>query len=129
MCVVESVDKFRETRIFCPPHIHSGKHGENVSTFDTTTVRSKQVEDIPWGNSGVKGVQVSEAPDPSVFGDLEDEGPAPHITGSDERLGGKLGGPFSFHIFLDSVGGNARVVQLEGTNHGVKSYGCVKRAF
>ena len=110
--------------------MHGGEHGDNVSTLSPTTVRGEQVEEIPWGNAGVKGAQVSEAPDPSVFDKLEDGVPVPHLTGLDDRLGGKSGGSFSFHILSESVGGiifDARVVRLEGANHGVEAYGRVKR--
>ena len=64
--------------MFFPPQMHGGKHGDNVITLNPTTVCGKQVKEIPQVNVGVKGVRVSEAPDPSVFDDLEDEGPAPH---------------------------------------------------
>ena len=94
MCVVTSVDKFGDMGIFCPPQMHGGKHGDNVKTLDPTTVRGEQVKDIPQGNAGVKGVWFSEAPDPSVLDDLEDEGPAPHLIGLYEQLGGKSGSTF-----------------------------------
>ena len=56
--------------MFFPPQMHGGKHGDNVSTLDTTTVCGDQVEEIPRVNAGVKEVRVSEALYPSVFGDL-----------------------------------------------------------
>ena len=83
--------------------MHGVKHVDNVSTLEPTTVCGYQIEEIPRYNVGVKGVRVLEVQDPSVFDDLEDEVPAPHLTGSDEQLGGKSGGPFLFHIFSESV--------------------------
>ena len=74
--------------------MYGGEHGNNVSTIEPITMHGEQVKEIPWGNTGVKGVRVLEAPDPSVFDGLEDEGTAPHLTGSDEKLGGKSGGTF-----------------------------------
>ena len=112
--------------------MHGGEHGNNVSTIEPATVHGEQVEEIPRGNAVVKGVWFLEAPDPSVFDDLEDEGPAPHFTGLYERLGGKLGGPLLFHVFSESVGGiifNDRVVRLEGANHWFEAYGRTYRAF
>ena len=112
--------------------MHGGKHREHVSKLKPTTVSGKQVKEIHRGNASVKGVRVSEAPDPSVFDDLEDEGPAPHLTGSNKQLGGKSGGPFSFHLFPESVGGiifDAGVVRLDGANNGVEAYGRAERAF
>ena len=73
-----------------------------------------------------------DAPDPSVFKNLEYEVPAPHLTGSDEQLGGKSGSPISFHLFSDSIRGilfDARVVRLEGAHHGVEAYGRAEQAF
>ena len=99
LCVVESVDKFGDTGIFCPPQMHGAEHGNNVGTHDPATVRGKQVKDIPWGKAGAEGVWVSETPDPSVFDDLEDEGPASYFAGLDEQLGGEPGGSFSFHLY------------------------------
>ena len=67
----------------------------------------------------MKGFRVLETPDPSIFGDLEDEGPDAHFSDSDERLGSDPGGPLLFHIFSESVGGivsNAGVVRLEGAD-------------
>ena len=69
---------------------------------------------------------------PIVFSGPEDEGPSPHLIVSDERLGGKSGGPFLFHLSLESADDiifDARVLRLEGANHGVKSYSRAKRAF
>ena len=112
--------------------MHGGKHGDNVSTLNPTTVRGEQIKEIPSGNAGLKGVWVSEAMDPSVLDDLEEEVPAPHLTGSYKQLGGKSGCPFLFHIISESVGGiifDARIVRLEGANHGVKDDGCAERAF
>ena len=120
MLVVEYVDTFGDTGIFFPPQMHGGEHGNNASMLDPITVCVKQVEEIPRGNAGVKLFRVLEAPDPSVFDGLEDEGTAPHLTGSDEQLGGKSGSPFSFHLLLTSVGGiifDVRDVRLEGANH------------
>ena len=78
--------------------MHGGEHGDNVGTLKTTTVSRDQVEEIPRGDAGVEGVRVSETPDSSVFDYLEDEGLASHLTGSDERLGGEPGGPFTLHF-------------------------------
>ena len=97
--------------------MHGGEHGNYVGTLEPTTVSGEQVEEIPWGDAGVEGVRVSETPDPSVFNDLEDEGPASHFADSDEQLGGEPGGPFAFHIFSESVGGivfDAGVIRLVG---------------
>ena len=80
----------------------------------------------------VEGVRVSETPYPSVFNNLEDEGPESHFVGSDERRGGEPGGPFLFHPFSESIGGivfDAGVVQLVGADRAVESYGCPERAF
>ena len=95
-------------------------------------MRGEQVEEISQGNAGVEGVRVSETPDQSVFNDLEDEGPASHNSGLDERLGGKPGGPLLFHIFSESVGGmvfDSGVVQLVGNDHVVKAHGCTEQEF
>ena len=72
LCVFEYVDKSGDTGIFCPPQMKGSEHGNNVGTLKPTTVRGKQVKEIPWVNAGVEGVRVSETPDPSVFDDLED---------------------------------------------------------
>ena len=112
--------------------MHGGKHGDNIGTLETTSVCGNQVEEIPWGEAGVEGFQVSETPEPSVFNNLEDEGSASHFTGSDERLGGKPGGPFLFHIFLGSIGGivfDAGVLQIVGDDHAVEDHGCPEQAF
>ena len=79
--------------------MYTGKHGKNVDTLKPATVCGKQVEEIPWGDAGVETVRVSETPDPSVFNNLEDKGPASHFSGLDEQLGGDPGGSFSFHFF------------------------------
>ena len=73
-----------------------------------------------------------ETPVPSVFTDLDDEGPASHFSGSDERLGGDPGGPFSFHIFSESISSivfDAGVVQLVGADHAVEVHDCPNREF
>ena len=44
--------------------MHDGEHDDNVSTLDPTTVCGKQVEEILQVNAGIKGVWVSEVPDP-----------------------------------------------------------------
>ena len=132
LCIVESVDKFRDTGIFCPPQIYGSKHGDYVGTLEPTTVSGKQVDKIPRVNMGLKGVRVSETPDPSIFNDLEDEGPVSHFAGLDEQLGGEPGGPFMFHIFPESVGGiffDAGVVRLVGADHAVEAHGFHKQAF
>ena len=54
LCVVKSVVKFRDMGILCPPQIRGGKHGDSVSTFDSTTVSGKQAKEILRGNAGVK---------------------------------------------------------------------------
>ena len=111
--------------------MHGGEHSNNIGPLEPTNMRGKQVKEIPWGNAGVEGVQVLETPDPSIFNYLEDEVLAYHFTGSDERLGGKAGGLFSFHLIPDFVGGivfDAGVVQLGGANHGVEAHGCTERA-
>ena len=61
--IVKYVDTFGDKGIFCPPRMHVGKHGNNVSTNNPTTVRDEQVKDIPRGNTGVEGVWVLETPD------------------------------------------------------------------
>ena len=99
LCVVKSVDEFRDAGIFCPPQIHGGKHGDDFGTLKPTTVSREQVEEIPRGDAGVEGVWVLETPEPSVFDDLEYEGSASHLTGLDERLGGEPGGPFAILFF------------------------------
>ena len=69
---------------------------------------------------------------PIVFSGPEDEGPSPHLIVSDERLGGKSGGPFLFHLLSESIGGiifDAMVERLEVANHGVEAYGHVEREF
>ena len=112
--------------------MHGGEHGGNVDTLKLSTVRGKQVKEISWGDVGVEGFRVLKTPDPSVFDDLEDEGPAPHLTGSNKQLGGKSGGPFSFHLFPESVGGiifDAGVVRLDAANNGVEAYVRAERAF
>ena len=106
--------------------MHDGKHGNDVGTLKPTTVCLEQVKDIPQVDAGVEGVWVSETLNPSVFDNLEDEGPASHLTGSDERLGGKLGGPLTPHFFTESVSGvffDAGVVLFVGANHAVKDHG------
>ena len=82
--------------------MNGGKHGNGVGTLDTTTVPREQAREILRGDAGVEGVRVAETPDPSVFDDLEDEVPASHLTGLDERLGGEPGGPFMLY-FLRSL--------------------------
>ena len=54
LCVVKSVVKFRDMGILCPPQIHGGKHEDNISMLNPSTVRGEQVEEIPLGNTGVK---------------------------------------------------------------------------
>ena len=76
--------------------MHGGKHEDNVGTLDPNTMCGDQVEDIPRGNAGVKGVRVLETPDPIIFDNLEDEGSAYYFAGSDEQLVFNPGGPFSF---------------------------------
>ena len=85
--------------------MHGGGHIDNVGTLDPTTVSLEYFKEIHWGNMGVEGVWVSETPDPSISDDLEDEGSAYHLAGSDERMGENPGGPFTLHFFTKSVGG------------------------
>ena len=53
MRVVEAFDELRHSRVFFPPQMHGGEHGDNVSTLSPTTVRDEQVEEIPQGNAGI----------------------------------------------------------------------------
>ena len=73
-----------------------------------------------------------ETLDPSVFIDLEDKDPASHLSGSDDLMGGKPGGPFTLHFFTESVGGgvfNTELLRFVGANRAVGSHGCPERAF
>ena len=36
--VVESVDEFRDTEIFCLSQMHDGEHGKDIGTLNPTTV-------------------------------------------------------------------------------------------
>ena len=111
--------------------MHGGEHGGNVDSLDPSIVRQEKIEKISWADGGVKAVGVAEATDPSVLGDVQDEGTAATLAGSDELLGSKGGCPLSLSFLAQAISGvigDVWIVRLEGAAHAIKADVGGKRA-
>ena len=75
-------------------------------------------------DAGVKAVGVTEATDPSVLDNFQDEGKSASLAGSDELLCSKGGCPVALSFFANavrSVVSNIRIAGLEGATHTVEA--------
>ena len=104
--------------------MHGGEHGGNVDSLDPSSVRQEKIEKISWADGGVKAVGVAEATDPSVLDNVQDEGMAAKIAGSDELLGSKGGCTLTLSFLAQAISGvvgDVKMVQLVGVAHSVKA--------
>ena len=103
--------------------MHSGKHGNDVGSLEPSTVRREQIEEISRSDAGVEAVGVAEVMDPNVLDNVQDEGMAATLAGSNELLGSKGGCTLALSFLTQAISGvvgDVRIVRLVGAAHSVK---------